>query len=304
MRFIKAHLFSLLLILSLNSLAQNCNDAIYNGEGTFYGGIAGSSSGNCSLPVETNDYYHCAINDSQYDNSNACGAFVKVTGPGGSVVLKVVDRCPECLPGDIDMTQEAFSEIANIEDGRVLISWKFVPANYSDSIKINLKEGSSEFWTAIQFRNIEHSIVSMEYQKQDESWQLVNRAIFNFFIEESGIPSPTPLRVTSILGEQLIFENVVLNLNEDYDTGLQFSTPSECNAPLSINDFEHNAISIYPNPTNDLVTLKGDFSAWSLIDGNGKLINKGNTKTIQFQELTNGLYFLKIREQVIKVIKY
>ncbi len=304
MYLIKHYVFVLFSMLALNGLAQNCNDTIYKGEGTFYGGIAGSSSGNCSLPVETGDYYHCAINNSQYDTSNACGSFVEVTGPNGTITLKVVDRCPECLPGDIDMTQEAFSEIANIEDGRVPISWRFVPANSNESITINFKTGSSEFWTAIQFRNIVHAIALMEYQKQDDSWQLINRELYNYFVEPFGIPSPMNLRITSVLGEQLIFDNITLNVNEDYNTGLQFSTPSECLEPLSIPEFKLEPIVLYPNPTQNVLNIKGGFDSWLLLDLNGKLIYKGNTKKIELQELTQGLYFLNIREQVIKVIKY
>jgi len=70
---------------------------------------------------------------------------------------KVVDRCPECASGDVDMTEQAFAEIADVIDGRVPISWRFVPCEMesnNETIKINFKEGSSEFWTAIQFRNI------------------------------------------------------------------------------------------------------------------------------------------------------
>jgi len=144
----------------------------------------------------------------------------------------------------------------------------------------------------------------MDYQNQDNLWQPVNRVLFNFFIEESGIPSPMNLRITSILDEELIFENIDINLNEDYDTGLQFSTPSECSNPLSTNDFEYNAIGVYPNPTKAILAIKGDFRSWSLYDLNGKFLSKGNDKTIQLKELTNGLYFLKFKTQVIKVIKY
>ncbi len=300
----KESLFVLLIIFALHGWAQECNDEIYNGEGTFYGGIAGSSGGNCLLPVEKGDYFHCAINNSQYDNSNACGAFVKVTGPLGTITLKVVDRCPECLHGDIDMTQEAFGKIANIEAGRVPISWRFVPANSKASIHISFLKGSTEFWTAVQFRNIEHAISKMEYKKQDGSWQLTNREPYNYFVEPSGIPSPMTIRITSILGEQLIFENILINVNETYNTGLQFSTPSICKTTLSTDELEIKPIILYPNPAQDIVTIKGDFDSWYLVAINGKLVNKGSTDKIQLQDLSKGMYFLHIRKQVLKVIKY
>ncbi len=220
----------LIIFLPLNLSAQDCNDTVYYGEGTYYGGIAGSSGGNCSLPVEAGDYLHCALNNVEYAGSNACGSCILVTGPNDSIKLKVVDRCPECASGDVDMTQEAFAQIADLIDGRINISWRFVPCELDalENIKIMFKSGSSIWWTGIQFRNLEHSLLSMEYQLSDGSWKSVPRELYNYFVESSGIPTPMNLRITSVLGEQLVFNNVPLVNAVEYDTGLQFSTPNYC----------------------------------------------------------------------------
>jgi len=50
------------IFLYYTTYAQQCNDEINTGEDTFYGGIAGSSGGNCSLPVAVGDFMHCAMN--------------------------------------------------------------------------------------------------------------------------------------------------------------------------------------------------------------------------------------------------
>ena len=218
--------------------AQDCFPTVFQGEGTFYDGVAGTSSGNCSLPVAANDNFHCALNNFDYDNSNACGACITVTGPNGSVTLQVVDRCPECASGDVDMTEEAFSQIANVIDGRVPITWQFTTCseNINNSIQVFFKEGTSQFWTAIQFRNSIHAISSMEYQLANGTWVNTSRELFNFFIEPSGIATPMNLRVTSILGEQLIFENIDFTnaIEEEINTSKQFSIPEDCNDNISI----------------------------------------------------------------------
>lgn len=204
------HLIPILLLLNLNySFAQNCNNAIHVGEGTFYGGVAGSSGGNCSLPVDVGDFMHCAMNHTDYDGSNACGACLEVTGSRGSTIVKVVDRCPECAPGDVDLTQQAFALIGNPTDGRIPISWKYVPCPLiNNNIKINFKE-ENIYYTAIQFRDIKHAVSSMEYRETPTApWTNVNRENYNFFIQSSLINYPIDLRVTSILGEQLIFSNI------------------------------------------------------------------------------------------------
>jgi len=302
------YIFCFLLTISvINIYAQECNNSVHTGEGTFYDGVAGGTFGNCSLPVATGDYMHCALNNFDYDGSNACGACIEVTGAKGSVILNVVDRCPECASGDVDMTMEAFEMIADVIDGRVPISWKFVPCetiSNNETIKINFKEGSSEFWTAIQFREINHAVSKMEYQLPDNTWKNTNRELFNFFIETSGIPSPMNLRVTSILGEELIFENIVLNPNEDFDTGLQFSTPTECQEILSIDNTPLPTNILYPNPTSEILYIKNNSAKWILSDSTGKTIDQGTTDTIDMSALNPGIYFIiQKNRQTEKIIK-
>ncbi|WP_299898855.1 expansin EXLX1 family cellulose-binding protein [uncultured Aquimarina sp.] len=290
---------SLAFICMFNLNAQNCNDTVHTGEGTYYDGVDGGIFGNCSLPVATGDYMHCALNTIDYDSSNACGACIEVTGAKGSVQLKVVDRCPECAEGDVDMTEQAFGMIADIVDGRVQISWKFVPCNIAnnESIKINFKEGSSIYWTAIQFRDIRHAITKMEYQLPDNTWKSVNRELFNFFIETDGIASPMNLRITSVLGEELTFENIPMDLNVDYNTGKQFSTPSECTEALSVDDLETTKLSFYPNPASEILYFANNSRPWVLSDSNGKKIKEGNANSINTSSLQSGLYFLSIENK-------
>ncbi|KAA1245653.1 expansin EXLX1 family cellulose-binding protein [Aquimarina sp. RZ0] len=298
------YLFILLFISFFKISSQECNNTIHTGEGTYYGGVAGGTFGNCSLPVVTGDFLHCALNNFDYDGSTACGACIEVTGARGSVTLKVVDRCPECASGDVDMTQEAFAMIADVIDGRVPISWKFVPCTEntnSPSIKINFKEGSSQFWTAIQFRDINHAIAKMEYQNPDTSWKAINRELFNFFIETSGIPSPMNLRITSVLNEELIFENIELNLAQDFDTGLQFSTPAECNEALT----EALTTTLFPNPTSGIINITTkNTTPWKLFNNSGKTLRQGTAKRIDVSSFPKGIYYILVEnKKTVKMIK-
>ena len=80
----------------------------YTGEGTFYGA---TGEGNC-LYDATSDRMIAAMNHTDYENSQACGAYVAVTGPTGTTItVKIVDQCPECKPGDIDLSAEAFAKL-------------------------------------------------------------------------------------------------------------------------------------------------------------------------------------------------
>lgn len=283
------------------STSQNCNDEIHTGNATFYGGVLGNGVGNCSLPV--NDLMHCAMNNFDYDNGNACGTHIEVTGANGSVVLKVVDRCAECLPGDLDVTMEAFEQIANVADGISPVSWRYVPGNINETIKVNFKSGSDVTWTAIQLRGIKYEVLTLEYELPDSSWQLIDRDQYNFFVETSGISSPMNLRATPVIGSPLIFYNVLLDPSTNFDTGQQFATPSECLETLSVNGFEKDNVVSFPNPTSDKLYLNGDFNAWELMDATGKILIRGKEKQLDLSHFSNGLYFLKVNKSVLKVVK-
>lgn len=98
------------------------NEPEYEGEATYYDA---DGTGACGFPASTN-FYVAAINDEQYSKAN-CGKCVDVEGPKGNVVVRIVDKCPGCKEGDLDLSMTAFSKIANLSDGRIDISWHFTP---------------------------------------------------------------------------------------------------------------------------------------------------------------------------------
>lgn len=93
-----------------------------SGEATYYDA---DGSGACGFPKGT-DFMVAAMNGAQYSKS-VCGKCVEVTGPLGKVTVKIVDLCPGCKRGDLDLSQTAFQKIAKLSAGRVKISWHYVP---------------------------------------------------------------------------------------------------------------------------------------------------------------------------------
>ncbi|RIA85292.1 expansin module family protein [Glomus cerebriforme] len=97
------------------------------GDGTFYDPSVGI--GSCGWKNDESEFVG-ALNAPQYGkfsdpaDSPICGKCIKITGPKGTVKVKLVDKCPECKRGDIDMSPAAFKKIANLDDGRVPITWE------------------------------------------------------------------------------------------------------------------------------------------------------------------------------------
>jgi expansin (peptidoglycan-binding protein) len=190
----------------------------YTGEGTHYGA---TGEGNCSYEAST-DRMIAAMNETDYQNSQACGAYLAVTGPSGTTInVKIVDRCPECKPGDIDLSIEAFTKLAPIKTGRMKISWKLLSPTMSAPILFRYKDGSSTSWCGVQVRNHRNPIRSVEALVFN-AWQSLPRQMYNYFVSEKGSGCGSTLRVTDIYGHQLVDSTIVINPDpKKYLNGIQ-----------------------------------------------------------------------------------
>ncbi|CAF1149531.1 unnamed protein product [Adineta ricciae] len=105
---------------------------MFHGQATYYH-LSGVTA--CGTTHSDQDFV-CALNSQQFDthtphgnpNNNAlCGRKVSVTGPSGTVTVRIVDRLPSGGYGDLDLSPAAFVQIAgSLEVGRVNIEWEFV----------------------------------------------------------------------------------------------------------------------------------------------------------------------------------
>lgn len=147
-----------------------------------------------------------AMNHTDYAGSAACGEYVAVTGPKGKVTVRIVDRCPECKPGDIDLSEQAFAKIADMSAGRVPISWYVVAGDTTGTVSYRYKEGSTIYWHGIQVLNHRLPITKLEIRPSSTSnWVQVNREEYNYFIYPAAIaPGPLQVRITGLGGATLL----------------------------------------------------------------------------------------------------
>lgn len=173
------------------------------GDGTFYGA---TGQGNCSFDASPDNLMVAAMNHVEYAGSAACGEYVAVTGPKGSVTVRITDQCPECKSGDLDLSESAFARIADPVAGRVPISWHVVPGDVSGPVSYRYKEGSSRWWVAIQVRNHRLPITGLDIKPNGSAdWIAVRREDYNYFVYPTAIATgPLQVRVTALGGATLI----------------------------------------------------------------------------------------------------
>jgi hypothetical protein len=104
------------------------------------------------------------------------------------------------------------------------------------------------------------------------------------------------------------YSNSSLVLNQGFHQGKFLITAVESNKDLNFN------IEVYPNPTNDFISLKSEFPEtenvqYVLTNVSGKILLSGIIKNpieqIDFSKLESGVYFLtlKHRNQLVKTFK-
>lgn len=170
----------------------------FSGDGTYY---YINEMGNCMIEADSS-FLYAAMNNAQYDNAGVCGSCVEITGPAGTVIVKIVDRCPECTFGDIDMSPAAFAKLDNPEKGRIPIRWRFVNCATSGPIEYRFKDQSSQWWTGVQILNHRTPVERFEFKSSShDEFTKVERTMYNYFVYKDGFGNgPYIFRIYDIFG--------------------------------------------------------------------------------------------------------
>jgi expansin (peptidoglycan-binding protein) len=174
----------------------------HQGIATYY---QATGDGACMFGPSPNELLVAAMNAEEYDAAAVCGSYVLVAGPKGTVTVRIVDLCPECRAGHLDLSREAFGLIGDLPEGVIPITWQIISPPLSGPIIYHFKDGSNQWWTAVQIRNHRNPVARLEYRRTDGSWATVPRTDYNYFVQTNpgmGV-GPYTLRVTDCYGNQL-----------------------------------------------------------------------------------------------------
>jgi expansin (peptidoglycan-binding protein) len=180
-----------------------------SGQATYY---AADGGGNCSFDTVAEPLV-VALSNPEYQAGAACGGYLDVKGPKGSVRVKITDRCPECAAGHIDLSKQAFAKIGAISDGIIKVSYSQVAGPpVPGPMTVRVKEGSSRYWLALRFDNAGNPLATAELQSGG-SWKALARTDYNYWIAESGAgPGPFTVRVTDTAGRRTTLTGVTLSV--------------------------------------------------------------------------------------------
>ena len=150
---------------------------------------------------------------SEYGAAAACGSYLQVSGPDGSVTVEVVDQCPECQAGHIDLSEQAFARIAPLNAGLVPVSYHTVadpplPAPLS----MLVKTGSSAYYLALLPINNGNPLATVAVSQGSGGWQELSRTTYGYWLASSGAgPGPFTVRLTDSLGHQATVHGITIS---------------------------------------------------------------------------------------------
>jgi expansin (peptidoglycan-binding protein) len=201
---------------------RSTSNPIHQGEATYY--TFANGDGACMFGPSPNDLMVAAMNAVEFNHAAVCGEYVHITGPKGQVSVRIVDLCPECLAGALDLSPQAFALIADLPQGRVPISWQVISPFISGPIAYQFKDGSNQWWTAVQVRNHRNPVAKLEYLRSDGQWISVPRTDYNYFVQANpGMgPGPYTFRVTDSYGNTLTDSGIPLIVGDVVNGGGQF----------------------------------------------------------------------------------
>ena len=177
---------------------------------------------NCSYPSPPANGYFVALSPSEYNGAAACGGYLTVTGPDGSVTVQVIDQCPECANGHIDLSEPAFAKLAPLGAGLINVHYQYLAdPGLPGPITMEVKSGSSQYWLALLADNTGNPLASVQVETASGGWISLARASYNYWIAQSGAGSgPFTVRLTDTQGNTAIVHNVALDPGSVQSTGV------------------------------------------------------------------------------------
>src|SRR3984885_3139949 len=176
---------------------------------------------NCSYPSPPADGLFVALSPGEYDNAAACGGYLEVHGPDGSVRVEVIDQCPGCGAGHIDLSEAAFSAIAPLNAGLVNVTYQpLVTPSLPGPISLLVKQGSSQYWLALLAMNTGNPLASVQVQSESGGWYNLVQASYNYWVAQSGAGAgPFTVRLTDTRGHVVTVQDVALSPGATQATG-------------------------------------------------------------------------------------
>jgi hypothetical protein len=188
---------------------------------------------NCGYTAPADGLF-VALPAPEYAGAAGCGGYLEVSGPGGSVRVKVIDQCPECAAGHIDLSETAFARLAPLPAGLINVSYtQLANPALPGPVAVTVKQGSSQYWLALLIDNTGNPLTAVQVQTSS-GWLSLARASYNYWIAASGAgQGPFTVRLTDTQGHQVTVAGITLSPGAVQSTGTWMYGSGATSAPVT-----------------------------------------------------------------------
>lgn len=167
-------------------------------------------NGMCSLGPPSTDAY-VAVGQAEYASGKACGTYLDVTGPNGTTRVQVVDMCPGCPAGKVDLSRAAFSRIGALSAGIIPVTYGTVrDPQLPGPLRVKLKGGTGHSSLTAVIDNHGNPLSSVELQTPS-GFVGLRHSEDNLWTAPGGaVPAPVSLRISDGYGHQALVTGLAL----------------------------------------------------------------------------------------------
>lgn len=237
MKAVILFLYFLFALISIVKAASNPLSNCTGGRITYY---SYNNNGQCSFGAIGGTLlkhpFIVAPNDAFYGTDGGkCGVCYELTGPTGSVIVQVADRCPangnSGCRGDIDHfdlgpNKTTFGQIADPVWGTTMITKREVACPVTGNVGVRTKDAVSSAWMAILVFNHRVGISNVQIQ-HGGVYLNMTRQIYNYWtiFPSGGLVAPFNIKIFSKLGDVISMTIPSLAAEQIYMAGSQFPVP-------------------------------------------------------------------------------
>jgi expansin (peptidoglycan-binding protein) len=196
-------------------------DGPASAEALYYNPQAGVDS--CSLEPLAAGGWYVSVPAGQYQAGAACGAYLDITGPHGSIQAEIVDHCPGCAASQLDLSSTAFARIQPLASGTAAVSYQLArDPQLSGPVAVRVGPGSGLGSLTIQVVNHGNPLARVQVATQQDTardgsaqhgpWTSLAPRADGYWVAASGVGAgPFDVRITDALGNQAVLTRIRLS---------------------------------------------------------------------------------------------
>jgi hypothetical protein len=167
-------------------------------------------NGMCSLGSPATDAY-VAVGRAEYADGAACGTYLDVTGPSGTTRVQVVDLCPGCPAGKIDLSKGSFARIGQLSAGIIPVTYGPVrDPQLPGPLQVRLKGGTGYSSLTAVVNNHGNPLSAVELQTPT-GFVAMKHSSDNLWTAPTGpVAAPVSLRISDVYGHQAVVSGLAL----------------------------------------------------------------------------------------------